>query len=129
MLFDVYSTVEEALRSFGWRGKFRSVRENPLTIAANDGNFKVLMRQIKDITILDVQGRLDMNTGPALGGVVRQLQDDRKKILFNFENVTVDSCGLGQWISAHTEALRMGVRAKYILSARVRAVLNIVKLM
>lgn len=129
MLFDVYGTVEEALRSFGSTGESRVQCETPPTLTANDGGLRMLTRQVGDVTIFEVHGRLDMKTGPALRGAVRQIQDDRKKILFNFENVTVDSCGLGQWISTHTEAVRMGVCVKYILGARVRAVLNIVKLM
>jgi anti-anti-sigma factor len=129
-MFDVCRTEEEALASFGWTGESRKPRETLCTLATDRGMSSILMRHVGDVTILDVNGRLVMKTSTALREEMKKLQAAHKKVLLNFENVTsMDSCGLGNWVTAHQEAVCARVQVKYILNQRIRAILKIVKLM
>ena len=128
-MFDVYGSEEEALASFGWTGESRKPRETLCTLATDRGISSILKRHVGDVTILDVKGRLVANISTALREEMKKLQAAHKKVLLNFENVTsMDSCGLGEWVTAHQAAVLARVQLKYILSQRVRAVLDIVKL-
>ena len=129
-VFDVYGSEEEALASFGWTGESRKPRETLCTLATGKGMSSILMRHVGDVTILDVNGRLVMKTSTALREEMKKLQAAHKKVLLNFENVTsMDSCGLGEWVTAHQAAVLAHVQLKYILNQRILAILNIVKLM
>ena len=84
------------------------------------------MRQFGSVTILDVSGRLVMETGLAFREEMEQLQADHKKILVNFENVTyMDSSGLGNWLATFPAAHGAGVRVKYILNQKIQELLDI----
>ena len=61
-------------------------------------------RQIRDITIVDVDGRLTFSAGEELSGQVMKLAACQvRKIVLNLERVSyIDSAGLGALIHAFT---------------------------
>jgi anti-sigma B factor antagonist len=75
-------------------------------------------RQIGDVTIVDVRGRLSLaeevafgpGSGVVLGETVRELaKKGHRKILLNLTGVTyVDSSGVGQLVGALTSARNQG---------------------
>jgi len=98
------------------------------------------VRQVEDITILDLSGRLSLGEVLAfrpgrdlpLGEVVRELvSDGRKKILLNLADVKyVDSSGVGQLVGTLTSARSQGVELKMFNPAKpVLDLLKITKLL
>ena len=90
-------------------------------------------RQVGDVTILDVEGRIAVQDGvDILRGVVRQFFAlSRVKLVFNLEHVPyIDSTALGEIVRAHTSAIRRGGGLKLLhVSGRVRELLRITKLL
>jgi anti-sigma B factor antagonist len=94
------------------------------------------IRQIRDVTILDLKGRLSLGEAVAFGpgsdlvlrDAVRQLAESgQKKILLNLAGVGyVDSSGVGQLVGALTTARNHGVVLK--LLHPVRQVLDLLKM-
>jgi anti-sigma B factor antagonist len=96
-------------------------------------------RNVDDVTILDLTGRLSMGealafgpgSGIVLGETVRDLvKAGRKKVLLNLSGITyVDSSGVGQLVSALTTARHQGVELKLLKPIkRVRDLLEMSKL-
>jgi anti-sigma B factor antagonist len=93
-------------------------------------------RQLDDVTILDLTGRLSLGeevafgpgSGVVLSETVRELaKKGRKKILLNLAGVSyVDSSGVGQLTGALASAQRQGVSLK-LLGPNTR-VLNLMKM-
>ena len=77
-------------------------------------SLKYVVRQTRDVTILDLNGRLSLGealafgpgSGLVLSETIRELtKKDQKKILLNLAGVTyVDSSGVGQLVGALTTA-------------------------
>lgn len=70
-------------------------------------------RQIDDVTILDLQGKLVIGTGESAlrESVQKALEDGNRHMLFNMREVTaIDSSGIGEMISAYTMASNQGAR-------------------
>jgi len=82
------------------------------------------MRQIQDVTILDLKGRLSLGEALAFGpgsdliliDAIRKLgENGQKKIVLNLAGVKyVDSSGVGQLVGALTSARSQGVSLKLI---------------
>lgn len=82
------------------------------------------MRQIEDVTILDLKGRLSLGEALAFGpgsdlilvDAIRKLgEKGQKKIVLNLAGVKyVDSSGVGQLVGALTSARSQGVSLKLI---------------
>ena len=95
-----------------------------------------IVRQIEEITILDLSGRLSLGEVLAirpgrnlpLGEVVRELADEgHKKILLNLAGVKyVDSSGVGQLVGTLTSARAQGVELKLFNPAK--PVLDLLKM-
>jgi anti-sigma B factor antagonist len=96
-------------------------------------------RNVDDVTILDLTGRLSMGealafgpgSGIVLGETVRDLvKAGRKKVLLNLSGITyVDSSVVGQLVSALTTARHQGVELKLLKPIkRVRDLLEMSKL-
>ena len=93
-------------------------------------------RQLDDVTILDLTGRLSLGEelafGPGSGLVLSETVRDlakkgQKKILLNLAGVSyVDSSGVGQLTGALASAQRLGVSLK-LLGPNTR-VLNLMKM-
>lgn len=77
-------------------------------------SLKYVVRQTRDVTILDLNGRLSLGealafgpgSGLVLSETIREMtKKDQKKILLNLAGVTyVDSSGVGQLVGALTTA-------------------------
>jgi len=97
------------------------------------------VRQVRDVTILDLKGRLSLGEAVAFGpgsdlvlrDAVKELADSgQKKILLNLAGVSyVDSSGVGQLVGALTTARNQGVVLKLLKPVRqVQDLLKMTKL-
>jgi anti-sigma B factor antagonist len=89
-------------------------------------------RQLDDVVIVDVSGRITLGEGSAvLRQVVREnLEQGHRKILFNLHDVGyIDSSGLGELIKLYTTVRGQGGQLKLVqVSERVRDLLHMTKL-
>lgn len=94
---------------------------------------KIVERQVKDVTILDLHGKILIGEGDdALRDAVTKLVDGGKtKILLNLADVPyVDSAGLGEIVRCYTTVSRKGGRLKLInLTKKIKDLLSITKLL
>jgi len=86
-----------------------------------------------EVTILDLQGKLTLGDGDELlrDKVNSLIQQDRKKIVLNLENVPyIDSAGLGEVVRTYTTVSRQGGSLKLLhLTKRIQDLLSITKLL
>jgi anti-sigma B factor antagonist len=89
-------------------------------------------RQIDDVTVVDIKGRIVIGEeSAALRSLVADLlSEGRKKILFNLAEVRyIDSTGLGALVSAYTSVRKHNADLKLLnLSAKVQDVMQLTKL-
>ncbi|MCW5963188.1 MAG: STAS domain-containing protein [Bryobacterales bacterium] len=92
----------------------------------------VTTRQVGDVSVLDVAGRITLGEGSStLRESLRAVTVVRDaKILLNLEEVTyIDSSGIGELVSGFTNLHEMGGQLKLLkLTKRVRDLLQITKL-
>ncbi|MFB3855404.1 MAG: STAS domain-containing protein [Vicinamibacterales bacterium] len=90
-------------------------------------------RTVGDVTVLDLQGKLTLGDGDELlrDKVNSLIQQDRKKIVLNLENVPyIDSAGLGEVVRTFTTVTRHGGSLKLLnLTKRIQDLLSITKLL
>jgi len=93
---------------------------------------KVRERQVRDVTILDISGRITLGDGTALlrdttRGLISQ---GKKQLLLNLSQVPhMDSSGIAELVSAFTAARREGGDVKLLnLTKKVRDTVEIVNL-
>jgi len=95
--------------------------------------FTISQRDISDVTILDLSGRLTIAEGTLpFRDAIRSLADQgRRKIILNFATVThIDSSGIGELISAYTTLNNRGGKLKLLnLPPSIEDVLRITKLL
>jgi len=93
---------------------------------------KLTNRQVGDVTVIDVAGRITLGEGSStLRDALRDLvKTDNKKILLNLKDVTyIDSSGIGELVSAYTTITNQGGNLKLLgLTNRVKDLLQITKL-
>jgi anti-sigma B factor antagonist len=97
-----------------------------------EGTMKISNRQIADVTILDVSGRVVAGEAALLRESIRNLiACGEKNIVLNLAEVPyIDSAGIGELVSALVAVRRQsGCLGLLHLSRRVRDVLEIVKLL
>src|SRR5499425_2567719 len=94
---------------------------------------KIVERQVGDVVILDLHGKILIGEGDdVLRDAVSKLVDSGKtKILLNLADVPyVDSAGLGEIVRCYTTVSRKGGRLKLInLTNKIRDLLAITKLL
>lgn len=94
---------------------------------------KIVERQVGDVTILDLHGKILIGEGDdALrDAVTRQVDSGKSKILLNLADVPyVDSAGLGEVVRCYTTVSRKGGRLKLInLTKKIHDLLSITKLL
>jgi anti-sigma B factor antagonist len=94
---------------------------------------KIVERQVSDVTILDLQGKILIGEGDdALREAVTKLVDGGKtKILLNLADVPyVDSAGLGEIVRCYTTVSRKGGKLKLLnLTKKIQDLLSITKLL
>ena len=93
---------------------------------------KLSTRQVGDVSVVDVAGRITLGEGSS---ALRDLLKDmvgkgQKKILLNLGEVTyIDSSGIGELVSALTSIANQGGQLKLLnLAKRVKDLLQITKL-
>ena len=93
---------------------------------------KLTTRQVGDVTVVDVAGRITLGEGSsALRESLRDLVGkNQKKILLNLGDVTyIDSSGIGELVSGFTTVTNSGGSLKLLnLNKRVKDLLQITKL-
>jgi len=93
---------------------------------------KLNTRQIGDVTVVDVSGRITLGEGPS--AIREELRDltskGNKKILLNLSEVAyIDSTGIGELVAGFTTVANDGGTVKLLgLTKRVKDVLLITKL-
>ncbi len=94
---------------------------------------KIVERQIGDVVILDLHGKILIGEGDdALREAVTKLADAGKtKILLNLADVPyVDSAGLGEIVRTYTTVSRKGGKLKLLnLTKKIQDLLSITKLL
>ncbi len=89
-------------------------------------------RQVGDITVIDVAGRITLGEGSsALRDALRELvSKGQKKILLSLGDVSyIDSSGIGELVSGFTTVTNQGGQLKLLnLTKRVKDLLQITKL-
>ena len=93
---------------------------------------KLNTRQVGDVTVVDVSGRITLGEGSSvLRDLLRELvAKGNKKILLNLGEVTyIDSSGIGELVSGFTTISNQGGSLKLLsLTKRVQDLLQITKL-
>jgi anti-sigma B factor antagonist len=110
----------------GWiPDEFRLRRVNSMGI-------QVTTRQVGDVSVVDVVGRITLGEG---GSTLREIIQDlvskgNKKVLLNLGEVSyIDSSGIGELVSAFTTVTNRGGVMKLLnLTKRVQGLLQITKL-
>lgn len=96
-------------------------------------NLYIKERQIGDVTILDLKGRLRVGGATvALHRSFRSLvQEEKILILLNLAGVThIDSSGLGELISSHITVFNKGGEIKLVqLTETLRELMSVTKLL
>src|SRR5512142_392061 len=90
-------------------------------------------RELNDVTILDIHGKLTLGEGDELlrDKVNSVLHQGRKKIVLNLAEVPyIDSAGLGEIVRTYTSVQRQGGSLKLLnLTKRIQDLLAITKLL
>ena len=93
---------------------------------------KLTTRQVGDVTVVDVAGRITLGEGSAtLRDAMRDMvSKNQKKILLNLGEVSyIDSSGIGELVSGFTTVTNSGGNLKQLnLNKRVKDLLQITKL-
>ncbi len=93
---------------------------------------KLTTRQVGDVTVVDVAGRITLGEGSsALRDLMRDLVGkSQKKVLLNLGEVSyIDSSGIGELVSGFTTVTNSGGALKLLnLNKRVKDLLQITKL-
>jgi anti-sigma B factor antagonist len=119
LIKNIGSQALQSLTTKNWGGK-RKV------------SVKLNTRQVGDVTVIDVSGRITLGEGSsALRDVLRELvAKGNKKILLNLGDVSyIDSSGIGELVSGFTTVANQGGTLKLLsLTKRVKDLLQITKL-
>jgi anti-sigma B factor antagonist len=93
---------------------------------------KLSTRQVGDVSVVDVAGRITLGEGSsALRDTLRDMiNKNQKKILLNLGEVNyIDSSGIGELVSGFTTVTNSGGQLKLLnLNKRVKDLLQITKL-
>ncbi len=93
---------------------------------------KLTTRQVGDVTVIDVAGRITLGEGSSvLRDALRDMvSKNQKKILLNLGEVSyIDSSGIGELVSGFTTVTNSGGALKLLnLNKRVKDLLQITKL-
>jgi anti-sigma B factor antagonist len=93
---------------------------------------KATIRQVGDVTIVDISGRITLGEG---SGVVREavkdvLKEGHKNLLLNLGEVTyIDSSGLGELVGAYATSANQGAQIKLLnVQKKLQDLLQVTKL-
>jgi anti-sigma B factor antagonist len=95
-------------------------------------SFKAAIREVGDVTVIDMDGRITLGEGSALlRDLIRQsISKGRKKIVMNMAGIVyIDSTGLGELVSGYRLVKNEGGELKLLsLNKKVTDLLQITKL-
>jgi anti-sigma B factor antagonist len=107
-------------------------RFGPVSLFVDSAAVQVVKRQVGDVTILDLKGKITIGTGDVqLRNAVQEVMNSgAMKVLINMRDVsTIDSSGIGELVSLYTTATNRGAKLKLInLPAKVTDILTITQL-
>jgi anti-sigma B factor antagonist len=90
-------------------------------------------RDLDNVTVLDVSGRMTLNEGAGRlkERVTTLISEGNKNIVLNLSNLTyMDSAGLGEMVACHSTAVRNGARVKLAnTTGKLKDLLTITKLL
>jgi anti-sigma B factor antagonist len=93
---------------------------------------EISTRQVKDVAILDLDGKLTIGTGDVAlrGAMLSEMNDGHKKILINLEKVAaIDSSGLGELIRCRATAAGHDAEIKLLhVNLKARKLLTMARL-
>jgi anti-sigma B factor antagonist len=93
---------------------------------------EITKRQVGDVCILDMDGKLTIGTGDVRlrGALLDELNDGQKKVILNLENVKViDSSGLGELIRSRATAASKEAEIKLLhVNLKARKLLTMARL-
>ena len=91
---------------------------------------KLRLREIGDVTVIDLSGRITIGEGDVLlrEQVSELLGRNRKRILLNLGQISyMDSAGIGELVSCYNRIKEVDGTLKLLPSAKVRDLLEITK--
>jgi anti-anti-sigma factor len=92
----------------------------------------ISQRQVGDVTILDVSGKITIGVGDVQvrDAVHMALGSGARNLVLNLKNVTtIDSAGVGELVSAYTTVTNRGGKLKLVnLPSKVNDILQITQL-
>jgi anti-sigma B factor antagonist len=94
-------------------------------------NFSANIRQVGQVSVVEVIGKLTSFEGAALrSSIARLLKEGRKQILLNLSGLTyLDSSGIGDLVHTYMSVIRGGGEMKVVgLSDKVEEILKITQL-
>jgi anti-sigma B factor antagonist len=95
-------------------------------------SFKAAIREVGDVTVIDMDGRITLGEGSALlrDLIHQSLSKGRKKIVMNMAGIVyIDSTGLGELVSGYRLVKNEGGELKLLnLNKKVTDLLQITKL-
>ena len=93
---------------------------------------QISKRQVDDVSILDLDGKLTIGTGDVAlrGAMLGEIDDGHKKFLINLKNVTaIDSSGLGELIRCRATAASNEAEVKLLnVNLKARKLLTMARL-
>jgi len=93
---------------------------------------EISKRQVEDVSILDLDGKLTIGTGDVAlrGAMLSEIDDGHKKFLINLKNVTaIDSSGLGELIRCRATAASNEAEVKLLnVNLKARKLLTMARL-
>ena len=91
------------------------------------------LREIGDVTIIDIDGRITVEEGADIfrEGIQQVIRQGRVQLVLNFQGVSyIDSTAMGEIIRAYTSATRRGGTMKLLkVPARIHAQLRTTRLL
>jgi anti-sigma B factor antagonist len=105
----------------------------PPQAAATGVGMQIDERQVGEVTILDLKGKITLNEGDEVlkDKINSLILQNRKRILLNLADVPyIDSAGLGEIVRTYTTVSRQGGQLKLVnLTKRITDLLMITKLL
>jgi anti-sigma B factor antagonist len=107
----VLTITSDELRVHSWRGTrpMLSMHAQPA------GRMQAATREIGEITIVDIKGRITIGEGNVMLReiIVGLLEKGKKHVLLNMTDVAhVDSAGIGELVRSHTSVRKQGGQLK-----------------
>ena len=94
-------------------------------------NFSATIRQVGQVSVVEVSGKLtSLESGALSNSIAQLLKDGRKQILLNLNGLTyLDSSGIGDLVRTYMSVIKRGGEMKVVgLTDKVEEILKITQL-